>query len=408
MPTISVIIPCYNQGRFLKFAIDSVIAQTFEEWEVIIVNDGSTDDTAQVVAGYDDARVRYVYQENRGLSAARNTGLRESHSEYVAFLDADDAWTPSFLQHSLLPMLNDQRPGMVYSRYRFLDDRGNLQSQIGGEALESTRFRRVIRRGGFFPPNCALVRRSAIDKVGCFKSLPTGAEDWDLWLRIAEEFPVVGLEDPLAYYRIYPGSMSTNGLRMQISRFAVLAEHFGPPDGPPGLWPEAKREAYACGYRSCACEFLQQNDPDTAWELLSEGARIWPPLLSEVETYYEFILGDQQKGQRGRADLLDLPAREKDVISRLDDLFVGEADDKVKSQRRVVRARAYLALAMLADQAGDWAAARGYLRKAVRLDPLLCVRPEIMRRFAKLHAGQRFVRRWKAGKPADRTVPRGG
>lgn len=396
---ISVIIPCYNQGHYLKFTIDSVIAQTCQDWEIIIVDDGSTDDTAQVVAGYDDARVRYVHQENQGPSAARNMGLSESCGEYVAFLDADDAWMPSFLEYSLLSMRNDQRPGMVYSRFRFLDDRGNLQTQIGGEVFESDQFRRAIRRGGFFPPSCALVRRSTIDQVGWFDNF-LSSEDWDLWLRIAEEFAVIGLEEPLAFYRIHPESYSTNGVRMHTTRFAVLAKHFGSLDGIPGSWPEAKREAYACGYRSSAYELLQQKDPDMAWKLLSEGARIWPPLLAEVETYYEFALGDQQKGQRGRADLLDLPAREKDILSRLSILFADETDDGVKSQHRVTHARAYLALAMLADQAGDWGLARGYLRKAVRLDPALFVRPEIMRRLAKLHAGQQLVHRLKATKSA--------
>lgn len=399
-PVVSVIIPCYNHGSFLKFAIDSVIAQTYQDWEIIIVDDGSTDNTGQVAAGSDDARIRYVYQDNRGLSAARNTGLEHSSGEYVAFLDADDSWEPSFFEHTTSQLKHDDNLSMIYTRYRFMDHTGYLLPQIGGMALKGKHFRAKLFRGGFFGVHCAVIRRATLDIVGKFDLGLTSAEDWDMWLRISERFPVLGIEEPLAHYRIYPGSMSTNAARMQANRFAVIAKHFGPSDDAPDSWSEAKREVYACGYRSSAIEFLQQKDPDTAWKLLLEGARIWPPLLAEVETYYEFALGDQQKGQRGRADLLDLPAREKDILSRLSILFAGETDDGVKSQHRVTHARAYLALAMLADQAGDWVLARGYLRKAVRLDPALFGRPDIMRRLAKLHAGQQLVHRLKATKSA--------
>lgn len=98
MPEVSVIIPCYNHGHYLPHAVNSVLAQTFTDWEAIIVDDGSTDNTREVAAQFTDERVRYVHQENRGLSGARNTGIRAAQGAYLAFLDADDEWEPRFLR----------------------------------------------------------------------------------------------------------------------------------------------------------------------------------------------------------------------------------------------------------------------------------------------------------------------
>ncbi len=386
-PLVSVIIPCYNQGRFLSSALHSLLSQTWQHWEAIVVDDGSTDDTSQVVERFQDPRVCYFYQQNNGVSAARNSGLEQARGDFVAFLDADDAWRREFLERTLVTLLNDPRLGMVYSRYQFLDDQGNLLTQIGGRALEPEAFSRVIRRGGFFPPHCALSRRSAIDKVGGFDTHHSGTADWDLWLKISSKFPVRGLGKPLAFYRLHAASMSTNAKSMHKDRLLVLAKHFGPQEGSPDLWPPEKREVYSCGYRTSAYEFLMQRDPDEAWELLAAGARIWPPLLAEVETYYEFILDDQPKGRRGQADLLDLTARARDVFSRLDILL--ETNQVPIAQGRVARSRAYLALAMLADQANNRQLGRKFIRSAVRHDPALLAQTQIAKRFVKLHTGLR-------------------
>ncbi len=133
-PLVSVIIPCYNQGRFLSSALHSLLSQTWQHWEAIVVDDGSTDDTSQVVERFQDPRVCYFYQQNNGVSAARNSGLEQARGDFVAFLDADDAWRREFLERTLVTLLNDPRLGMVYSRYQFLDDQGNLLTQIGGES----------------------------------------------------------------------------------------------------------------------------------------------------------------------------------------------------------------------------------------------------------------------------------
>jgi glycosyltransferase involved in cell wall biosynthesis len=135
MAKASVIIPCYNQGRYLSSALQSVQGQTFQDWEAIVVDDGSTDSTAAAVARSTDPRIRYVYQENQGLSAARNTGICSASGACLAFLDADDEWQPGFLERCLDVLRSNQRLAGVYSRTAFIDVRGTVLPQIGGEVV---------------------------------------------------------------------------------------------------------------------------------------------------------------------------------------------------------------------------------------------------------------------------------
>jgi glycosyltransferase involved in cell wall biosynthesis len=386
MPKVSVIIPCYNHAHYLPFALDSVLAQTFQDWEAIVVDDGSTDNTANVCAGHSDPRILYTYQENRGLSAARNSGINRTNGTYIAFLDADDTWEPEFLARSVERLQIDESIGFVYSRNYHIDPQGNRLPRLGGRPLTSHQFRIHVFKGGFFPAHAALIRMSALEAVGYFDTQLTSVEDWDLWLRLCTSYQVDAIDEPLVNYRIYPGSMSTDAYRMHQNRFVVLEKHFGPLDGEPMSWPPSKREVYACGYRSSAYGFLLQCDHDKAWELLAEAARIWPPILTEVETYYEFALGDQSKGFRG----VEIGNKQLDgfpkILERLSQLL-RELPDMEGNQKRHATAAAHLAFAMLADQAGDWRLARNHMRKAMRFNLFYMKDRRHIRRIAKLHAG---------------------
>ena len=121
---ISVIIPAYNHAKYLSEAIQSVLNQTYQNFEILIVDDGSTDNTRQVVQNYTDQRIKYIYQENRGLAASRNAGLRVTQGEYVAFLDADDIFLPHKLEVQLDWFEAHPSCGMVFSGFYFMNDRG--------------------------------------------------------------------------------------------------------------------------------------------------------------------------------------------------------------------------------------------------------------------------------------------
>lgn len=389
LPTISVIIPCYNHARFLSCAVNSVLSQTFTDWEAIIVDDGSTDNTRAIAAQFADPRIRYTYQDNHGLSAARNTGIRAAQGLYLAFLDADDEWDPRFLEVTYRGVASSAT--MVVTLACFIDEQGAPLPAQGGQVLAPHEFRPRLLEGGFFPLHAALVRAESVRSVGLFDEMLTSLEDWDLWLRItAIDESVLTIPESLAHYRISTGSMSTNAARMHANRIAVLAKHFGPPIDEPANWPTEKQRVYAFAYRSAALGYLMQQEPDAAWRWLTEAARTWPPILSRLDTFYEFALGDQPRGYRGEVRGLNVAASGADLLHRLDALL-GTAPAEVTAQRGPAYGNAYLALGILADQAGDWSLARGYLLRGLCAYPQLRRNRSVKRRLVKVLIGKRAV-----------------
>jgi glycosyltransferase involved in cell wall biosynthesis len=386
---ISVIVPCYNHAHYLAIALQSVQAQSFYDWEVIVVDDGSSDNTRAVVDAFADSRISYIYQENQGLSAARNTGIRAARGAFLAFLDADDEWLPGFLHRCVETLRKDQTLDGVYACSYFIDADGRPLPQEGSHSFAEPEFRYRILEGGIFPPHAAMVRASSLRRIGFFDTKLTSLEDWDLWIRISAVGRVKGIPEYLARYRVYPGTMSTNLARMHTNRLAVVAKHFGPPDEEPGAWPEEKCRAYGFAYRTTSLGYIQQGEADRGWQFLSQAVAVYPPLLERLDTFYELACGDQPRGYRGQANLLDLDERGIEVIQNLERLF-DEASPKVKSRQRTAYGNAYLALGMLADIAGQWRLARHYLWQAMKANRELATRIKVIRRFSKVSLGSLF------------------
>ena len=391
---VSVIIPCYNHGHYLSRAVESVLAQTYGNWEVIIVDDGSTDDTRGAALAFADPRIRYIYQQNQGLSAARNAGIREASGSYLAFLDADDEWDPRFLQHTTKALGADEHLGGVYTLNRFIDRQGNLLPSIGGCVVPPDELRARNLEGGFFPPAAALIRASVCRQVGVFDTSLTSEEDWDLWLRMLERYQMQGVTEPLAHYRVYPDSMSTNAGRMHDNRIRILTKHFGPPESDVETWPCGKRRAYGFALRATAYGFVAQREPDLGWRYLTQAVSTWPALFARLDTFYELALGDQPRGYRGQANALDIAGNAADMLGRLKSLL-RNTSSVVGALHRTAFGNAYLALGMLSDQAGDWCAARRYLLLAVWQNPTM-FSGSLPRRLLKLCLGP-SVARWIKG-----------
>ncbi len=389
-PVVSVIIPCYNHAHYLQYAEQSVLAQTSTDWEAIIVDDGSTDNTREVAERFADPRVRYIYQENRGLSAARNTGISAAQGRFLAFLDADDEWDPRFIQRTTEVLDADESLGGVYTLNRFIDQNGNLLPSVGGCIVPRGEFRARNFQGGFFPPAAILIRASVCQQVGMFDTTLTSEEDLDLWLRMSERYQLEGIAEPLAHYRVYPNSMSTNAGRMHENRIRILTKHFGPPKGDIQTWPQDKRQAYGFALRATAFGFVAQREPDVGWRHLIQAVSTWPDLLRRLDTFYELALGDQPRGYRGQAEMLDITANAAEMLGRLKVLFA-DIPSTVQALRGAAFGNAYLALAMLSDQAGDWSAARRYLLQAARHNPRL-LSGSFLRRLFKLTLGPSSVR----------------
>jgi len=196
MKRVSVIIPTYNRAHVLKSAVDSVLAQTFQDFELLIIDDGSTDNTREFVATTYGDRVRYVYQENRGVSCARNLGIRRSSGEFIALLDSDDAWMPEKLERQIEAMALHPDISLCHTE--------EIWIRNGVRVNPKKKHRKY--GGSIFPyclplcvisPSSAVLRRSIFDEVGMFDETLPACEDYDLWLRITRAHDVLFLDEPL-------------------------------------------------------------------------------------------------------------------------------------------------------------------------------------------------------------------
>jgi hypothetical protein len=228
MSKASIIIPAFNQGRFLAQAIQSALRQTQREVEVVVIDDGSTDDTPAVAAPFlSYSNFKYLRQANTGLPGARNRGLRESSGDYVCFLDSDDFLHAEKIQRQAGMLDADPQLGFVYCDIVTVDESGQPVAEaysVGavGRPLSGNIFSSLML-GGYFPPHTVLMRRSVLESVGGFDPELGGHADYDLWLRVsAAGHRACYQDEKLAFYRAYPGSMSKDGQHMAETRAATF------------------------------------------------------------------------------------------------------------------------------------------------------------------------------------------
>ena len=217
MSTVSVVIPAYNYGRFIKEAIDSVLKQSWPAIEVVVVDDGSTDETRSVVESF-DGRVRYLKQENAGVCVARNRGVSESNGDLIAFLDADDMWEPAKLEKQLAKFDADPEVGLVHCGLREFDSETSetvstrLEGQEGFVADELLLWERpAVNVSG----SSVMVRREVFDAVGGFDEQLKVGEDWDFCYRIARKYKIGFVREPLVNYRVHSAAAHNNVLEME-------------------------------------------------------------------------------------------------------------------------------------------------------------------------------------------------
>ena len=208
MPAISVVIPTYNRAALLMQAIDSALAQTWTDREIVVVDDGSTDGTPEVVERYGSA-VRYVRQTNGGEASARNRGVREAKGDWIAFLDSDDLWEPVALASMMSAASARPAAGLVAMKARSILADGTRTSHIHGKRSPGPLFstRSLLRgdAGGVLMP---LVRRDLLLARGGFDESLRSATDCDMWLRLSFDTTMIGLDEPLLLVRVHPDNVS--------------------------------------------------------------------------------------------------------------------------------------------------------------------------------------------------------
>ncbi len=232
MPLISVVIPTYNRGYCLNEAIDSVLCQTFTDYEVIVVDDGSTDDTTERLQAYGD-QIKVIQGRHEGVSEARNTGIRAASGEYIAFLDSDDSWFPHKLERVMQVFAGEPSVGMVTSNLQLVrPDTGEILG-IKPQSRPGKTYQEMLLKGSA-QASSGVVRRSCLELVGLFDATVDGMEDFELFLRIAKRFPFRHLEEPLGNYYLHV--LNTEGsLQRVYGSFITLFERVLSTAGKDGL-----------------------------------------------------------------------------------------------------------------------------------------------------------------------------
>lgn len=227
-PSVSVVLPTYNRADSLHDSIRSVLNQTFADFELVVVDDASTDETEAIVAGIDDSRIRYIRHEiNRGVSAARNTGIDRARGDIVAFQDSDDEWLPEKLRKQM--GVFDDAPadvGVVYTGMRRTVNGDERYIPYPGVTHKEGDIQRSIVKQNFISTQMAAVRRECFDEVGDFDEELPALVDWDLWIRISEQYHFRLVDEPLVEGGVNPDSISSNRRSIVQARERIVSKHY--------------------------------------------------------------------------------------------------------------------------------------------------------------------------------------
>jgi dTDP-4-amino-4,6-dideoxygalactose transaminase/glycosyltransferase involved in cell wall biosynthesis len=221
-PRVSVVIPTYNSADMVREAVASVLGQTYSDYEVVVIDDGSADHTESAMRQFGD-RVRYFKQENQGAGAARNSGIRRARGEYVAFLDSDDLWSSKKLDEQIPLLERDPEIGLVYSDWAVVSENRVVEDSYLRKVPSASGyvFDQLVR-WGFILTSGVVVRRACLDDIGDFDNSLSIAQDYDLWLRICYRWKVALVNKPLVTKRSCDGSLSSNLLKTATERIALF------------------------------------------------------------------------------------------------------------------------------------------------------------------------------------------
>lgn len=371
-PLVSVLMPIYNGERYLVDAIKSVLAQTWQYWELILINDGSTDDSAKIAQSFirQDSRIRYYEQSNQGLPAALNAGLRRATGTYIAALAQDDQWLPHLLETLANVLERNSEAVAVYGLARTMDASGQDLPQTFGRVVPSSQLYDCLIEGNFIPACAMMIRRAGLEAVGGYDET-LYFEDWDLWLRLAADYPILSVPEIVLRYRVHESNMTKRLSKMEQGKLAVVRKHFGEEDGNVAEWSVNKRRAYAGVYYRLGVNYLSVEDWARGIAYLQKSFILWAPLCRRRDPYYEVACAHQPMGIRGHLQALDLNRAIEAVERVLASLFADlPSDHPLVHQHRAISALAYQVLGELACGCGSIDSAKRFLLRAAQEDIL--------------------------------------
>jgi glycosyltransferase involved in cell wall biosynthesis len=289
---VSVVIPVYNNEPYIAAAVKSVLSQTLPPEEIIVVDDGSTDGTAAALKSFGNS-IKYVYQQNRGEPSARNTGIRESTSEYIAFLDGDDLWRANKLELQMEYLHKHPNCALVYTDMSTFDENGIIDASVKDRLqvpLPSGHIFAALFKTALFGSGSVVFRKACIDSVGYFDEELLVGSDYEMWLRIARHFELGAVDQPLLMYR-HHAAMSTRGIGLKMCKgvpweVTVLGKILR-------LYPETMDELgmstvnrrMARPYAGLAQTSFRRSDHGSARDLVRKAIRYWPTNASYWTLY---------------------------------------------------------------------------------------------------------------------------
>jgi glycosyltransferase involved in cell wall biosynthesis len=371
MPRVSVIIPTYNRKELVQLTIDSALAQTFIDSEIIVVDDGSTDNTGEALRTRYGDEIRYEYQANQGESAARNRALQLAQGEFIALLDSDDLWLPDKIEKEVARLAAEPQTGMVFCEAWLIDADGRrLTDQPEGLGLtpDDLSLEKMVFVNQIGGPSTTLIRRSTLDAVGGFDGEIRFGEDWDVWLQmLVRRYPIAFIPEPLTCIRRHRGTQcyypnAKRNAQRRNEHLRLLNKAF---DQWPGPIPAGVRErALVRQYAEAALNELAVNNGTSAQENMQQVKQLAPESVHAA--FFEQALidltavlaEDQAADSYDRASAF---AQRAITIRQTVNDGPAEAD-------RVLGARAAATIGFIARSRNDWKAARHYLWQAVRQD----------------------------------------
>jgi glycosyltransferase involved in cell wall biosynthesis len=360
MPKVSVIVPAYNQSRYVEAAVRSALTQTCDDLEVVVVDDGSTDDTSSVVQAIADPRLRYVYQENRGLSGARNTGIRHARGEFLTFLDADDLFLPDKLEVLLAAFARRPELGLVAGQAILVDQDGRRIGEIFDRPLPDDPSDLLL--GNPLHVGSVLLRKSWQARIGYFDEALRSYEDWDYWLRLALAGCRMAYEArPVSLYRFHQAQMTRLADQMTTASFAVLEKTYAA-EALPTRWAARKDEAYSRAYLRAAAQAYTVQDFARARDSMRRAAALNPQLLANRSEPLARLVAGWANHAKTREPLVYL----KSIYDNLPDEL-----GALRRRRRREIARQAQQMAWEARQGGDPARASRLAREAFGYWPLV-------------------------------------
>jgi len=399
-PKVSVIIPTYNRRELVQEAIDSVLAQTYTDYEIIVVDDGSTDGTREALQERYGDRIRYVWQENQGESAARNRGIEMARGEYIAFLDSDDVWLPEKLSKQVNLLDYSPEVGLVCCYEHKVNESGKPLPGLEKDCQNIT-FQNLCLRNLVGSTSTVVIRKQILTQVGEFDDSIRYGEDWDLWLRVVLVSRIKCITEPLVRVRLHQGGQwwflkpeTINQELKEHLRFLRRAIDELPEKS--AETSTLRDEALAEEHARAAWAFYAFGKVEEACEQLEFAINLNPQKWKDLEKVSQSIVGAILRLSRMHPDDSGLPHRYIDtVLSHLP-----EALAKLRQRRRELVASAEMEIGYNFYACGNRAQARQHILRGLLTDPRWLSNRGAVATLLELYVGKEFVsalRRFRPG-----------